>query len=322
MIVSGIGAGDEVICPSLSFIASANAITYTGAKPVFADISRDSLNLDVEKVKEKITPKTKAVLLVHQIGFPADIDNISHLCKEYNLILIEDAACALGSEYKDKKIGSHSDIVCFSFHPRKIITTGEGGMITTRSAEIYEKLRVLRNQGISIISKDSTTSSGEKSYEFPVIGYNYRLTDIQAAMGIKQMEKIDFIVNSRRSAAEKYNRAFNKLTNVTIFRELEGSKTNYQSYCIYLKDTCKVSRDELIKKLEEKEIYARKGIPAIHLETAYRNKYESGNLSITEDVSLRSVLLPIYAPMTDNDVQFVIDNVLRILSVTTQQKKK
>jgi perosamine synthetase len=148
MIIAGVKSGDEVICPSMSYIATANCITYVGAHPIFAEVNQ-SYNLDIEDVKKKITPKTKAILLVHQMGMPADIDVFRNLCDEKGLILIEDAACAIGSEYKGKKIGSHSDLVCFSFHPRKVITTGDGGMITTSNAEYAERLKILRQHGIN-----------------------------------------------------------------------------------------------------------------------------------------------------------------------------
>jgi len=191
MIVAGVGPDDEVICPSLSYIATANAIKYTGAKPVFAEINPANYNLDATDVEKRINAKTKAILLVHQIGMPADIDRFRELASKHNLKLIEDAACAAGSSYKEAKIGSHSELVCFSFHPRKVISTGDGGMITTNNEDYYNRLRLLRQHGMSVNDRTRHESSKVIFEDHLEVGYNYRLTDIQAAVGIKKFEKLD-----------------------------------------------------------------------------------------------------------------------------------
>jgi perosamine synthetase len=216
MIIAGIKAGDEVICPSMSYIATANAIKYVGATPVFAEINIDNYNLDVEDTERKITPKTKAILLVHQIGMPADIDAFSALAKKYNLKLIEDAACAAGSSYKGKKIGSHSEIVCFSLHPRKVITTGDGGFVTTSREDYYQRLKLLRQHGMSVNDRARHESNQIIFEDHVEVAYNYRMTDIQAAVGIKQLEKLDWIVGERRKIALRYNEAFKNITSVKL----------------------------------------------------------------------------------------------------------
>jgi dTDP-4-amino-4,6-dideoxygalactose transaminase len=204
MIVSGIGPGDEVICPSMSYIATANCIRYVGATPVFAEINPENYNLDASDVQKKITKKTRAILIVHQIGMPADIDTFKTIASNNNLKLIEDAACAIGSSYKGKRIGSHSELVCFSFHPRKVISTGDGGLIATSNPEYTSRLKSLRQHGMSISDRIRHESKSIIFEDHLELGYNYRMTDIQAAIGIKQLEKLDWIIKERRKIASFY----------------------------------------------------------------------------------------------------------------------
>ena len=311
MIVAGIKEGDEVICPSMSYIATANSITYVGAKPVFAEVHSDTFNLDVNHTEKLITSKTKAILLVHQIGLPADIDAFKNLCKKNNLILIEDAACAVGSAYKGKKIGSHSDLVCFSFHPRKVITTGDGGMITTNNQQYYNRLRLLRQHGMSINDRERHNSDKIIFEEHLEIGYNYRLTDIQAAVGIKQLEKLDWIIEERRKIASKYQQAFKNIKCVRLPTEPEGYFTNWQSYVLYLKPESKVKRNELIQLLLNKGISSRRGVMTSHREKAYGDYKLS--LPVSEDASDNSIVLPLYVPMSDVEIDYVIKAVSSIL---------
>ncbi|HEV3223178.1 MAG TPA: DegT/DnrJ/EryC1/StrS family aminotransferase, partial [Puia sp.] len=249
MIVSDIVQGDEVICPSMSYIATANAIKYVGATPVFAEINPANYNLDIFDVAKKINIKTKAILLVHQIGMPADINAFKELASKHNLKLIEDAACAAGSSYKGSKIGSHSDLVCFSFHPRKVISTGDGGMITTNNEDYYERLKRLRQHGMSVNDRTRHESSKIIFEDHLEVGYNYRLTDIQASVGIQQLEKLDWIVGKRRKIAMKYHKAFKHIPFLQLPLEKKGYYSNYQSYSIYLKDDCPVSRNDIMQKM-------------------------------------------------------------------------
>ena len=312
MIVSGIKDGDEVICPSMSYIATANSIKYVGATPVFAEVNED-YNIDIEDVKIKITSKTKAILIVHQIGMPADIDTFKQLCEDNGLILIEDAACAIGSEYKGSKIGSHSDLVCFSFHPRKIITTGDGGMITTSKKEFYDRLKLLRQHSMSVNDRIRHESTNVVIEEYLEIGYNYRMTDIQAAVGIEQMKRLNEIIEERRKIAIEYINSFKEIECLRLPIEKPNYRSNYQSFSIYLDKTSPISRNEFMQKLLDLGISTRRGIMTAHREKAY-SKFFKSSLPITEDLADRSILLPLYYPMDKADLDFVIKNVKNILN--------
>jgi perosamine synthetase len=307
MIIAGIGQNDEVICPSMSYIATANAIKYVGAKPVFAEVNPANYNLDIKDVEKRINSKTKAILLVHQIGMPADIDAFKELAQRHNLRLIEDAACAVGSSYKGSKIGSHSDLVCFSFHPRKVISTGDGGMIATSNESYYNRLKLLRQHGMSINDRTRHESSKVIFEDHLEVGYNYRLTDIQAAVGIRQLEKLDWIIGKRRKIANRYHKAFKGFECLQLPLEKKGYFSNYQSYSIYLKDNCPVSRNDLMQKMLDAGISTRRGIMTSHRETAYSEEYAGVSLPVSEKASDQSIILPLYVPMKEADIQMVID---------------
>jgi perosamine synthetase len=314
MIVSGIGPGDEVICPSMSYIATANSIKYVGAIPVFAEVEVGTYNLDPIDVEKKITAKTKAILIVHQIGLPADIDAFKALCEKYNLKLIEDAACAIGSEYKGAKIGSHSDLVCFSFHPRKVISTGDGGMITTDKVDYYNRLKILRQHGMSIndrLRHESKTLIFEDHVE---VGYNYRMTDIQAAIGIKQLEKLDWIVSERRKVANIYNAELKRFSCLQLPTEADGYFSNYQSYCVYLKPECPVDRNTLMQLLLEAGISSRRGIMTTHRETAYKTEACAVSLPVSEDLHDNSIILPLFVPMNEQQIEYIINTISGIIA--------
>jgi len=314
MIVAGIGPGDEVICPSLSYIASSNSILYVGATPVFAEVSPSDYNLDIADVERKITSKTRAILLVHQIGMPADIDAFTQLAKKHNLLIIEDAACAIGSEYKGKRIGSHGDLVCFSFHPRKVISTGDGGMITTHNKEMAERLKLLRQHGMSVNASARHQSSKIIFEEHVAVGYNYRLTDIQAAVGIQQLAKLDQIVKDRRAIAYTYHDAFSGIDCIELPYEKEGYFSNYQSYSVILKDNCKLSRNELMQKMMDEGISTRRGVMTSHREPAYADFCKDVSLPVTEKLSDNSIILPLYVPMDADDIQKVISVFKRLVA--------
>ena len=313
MIVAGIKEGDEVICPSMSYVATANCIKYVNATPVFAEVN-EFYNLDVKDVEKKITPKTKAILLVHQIGMPADIDVFKSLCAKHNLQLIEDAACAVGSSFKGKKIGSHGNLTCFSFHPRKVITTGDGGMITTDNEEHYKRLKLLRQHAMSVNDRERHTSTKLIFEDHLEVGYNYRMTDIQAAVGIKQLEKLDFIIAERRKIAEHYNKAFKNISGVRIPEERENYFTNYQSYALYLIPEGKLTRNQFMERMLEKGISTRRGIMTSHRESAYKNESKNVSLPESEKYADNSVILPLYYPMSTSDIETVIKEVQLLLS--------
>lgn len=308
MIVAGVTADDEVICPSMSYVATANSIRYVGAKVVFAEVNPITYNIDINDVRKKITSKTKAILIVHQIGMPADIDAFKDLCKEKNLILIEDAACAAGSSYKGKKIGSHSDLVCFSFHPRKVITTGDGGMITTNNEAYRERIKLLRQHAMSVNDRIRHESNKIIFEDHIELGYNYRMTDIQASVGIKQLEKLDKIIEERRKVAYQYHEAFKDIECIRLPIEESGYFSNYQSYSIYLKPECKINRNELMQALLDVGIATRRGITTAHRETAYKTYQTSYNLPISEDASDRSIVIPLFYPMSIDEIDYVIEH--------------
>jgi dTDP-4-amino-4,6-dideoxygalactose transaminase len=297
----------------MSYVATANCIRYVNAVPVFAEVN-DRFNLDIEDVRKKITNKTRAILLVHQIGMPADIDAFKALCNDHKILLIEDAACAAGSAYKGNKIGSHSDLVCFSFHPRKVITTGDGGMITTNNENYAKRIKLLRQHAMSVNDRDRHNASKIIFEDHLELGYNYRMTDIQAAVGIKQLEKLDFLVQERRKIAEQYNLAFKSLPNISIPDERQDYFTNYQSYTLLFQKGSKMSRNTFMEKMLELGISTRRGIMTAHRESAYKNYGIPPVLPRSEYYSDNSVILPLFYPMTSKEIEEVISAVTNLLS--------
>jgi dTDP-4-amino-4,6-dideoxygalactose transaminase len=310
LVLCNIGPGDEVICPSMSFIATANSIAYTGATPVLAEVGPD-YNLDLRDVEKRITPNTKAILLVHQIGMPAAIDEFKQLCNDRGITLIEDAACAIGSKYKGQFIGSHSDLVIFSFHPRKLLTTGDGGMIAINKKEFVERAKILRQHAMSVNDRVRHESNQVIFEDYLELGYNYRLTDIQAAVGIHQLDRLDWILEERRKIASQYNSALEGYPFIRIPQDTEETRTNFQSYCLYLTKDCPVSRNDLMQQLLDLGISTRKGVMNTHRTTAYRSQGLS--FPVSEDLEDRSIILPLYVPMNADEVNYVISNLRDIL---------
>jgi len=311
MIASGIGPGDEVICPSMSYIATANSIRYTGAKVVFAEVDPVNFNLDPADVERRITLRTKAILVAHQLGMPADIDSFKKICERHNIKLIEDAACATGSSYKGKKIGSHSELVCFSFHPRKVITTGEGGMITTSSETLRDRLSLLRQHAMASSAIDRHSSTDKLSEDHIELGYNYRMTDIQAAVGIVQLERLDAIIKERRLIAQEYILGLSEIEWIGLPLEEDGYYSNYQSFALRIQPGSPISRNELMSILGENGISTRKGVMTAHRETAYKDNCNDVSLPVSEEASDNSLMIPLYAPMMKEDVNKVINEIKR-----------
>jgi dTDP-4-amino-4,6-dideoxygalactose transaminase len=313
LIVSGIQPGDEVICPSMSYIATANSIKHAGAKPVFAEVTIEDYNMDPTYAESLINECTKAIMIVHQMGAPADIDAFKRICDKYNLKLIEDAACAIGSEYKGKKIGIHSNLVCFSFHPRKLITTGDGGMITTANEDYCRRLRHLRQHGMSINDRMRHEAKTIVMEEYLETGYNYRMTDIQAAVGIKQLEKIDWIVQERRRIAFQYIELLKDIDCIVLPVEKSYCQNNYQSFSIYLKKKCPIKRNDLMAKLLATGISTRRGVMTSHREPAYKKESVDVKLPVSEDASDNSIILPLFVPMKDEEIIYVCNNFKNIM---------
>jgi perosamine synthetase len=305
MVLHGIGPGDEVICPSMSFIATANSIRYTGATPIFADVDPLTYNLDADAVEAAITRRTKAILVVHQIGLPADLDRFHAIGANHGLKIIEDAACAIGSKYHGRQIGSDAETACFSFHPRKVITTGEGGMITTNRADFSERLRLLRQHGMTVSDAARHSSQTVVIESYACLGYNYRMTDVQAAIGVEQMKRLDGIVARRCALAARYTHALTGHPWLHAPFVPDGVEPNFQSYAVQLAADAPISRDELMQKLLEFGVATRRGIMLAHLEPACAD-LAPRSLPRSEAASRRSLLLPLYPQMTNDDQQHVI----------------
>ena len=330
--VLGIGQGDKVITVSHSFIATANAIIYEKAIPIFVDIEENTLNIDPRKVEEVLDDSVKAILVVHQLGMPANIHHLKEIAQTNNLFLIEDAACALGSEIQTEsvwqKIGKpHGDIAVFSFHPRKIITTGDGGMITTNDYNIDQRLKLLRQHGMSV---SDTARHGSQTYiqeHYTELGFNYRMTDIQAAIGRVQLSKLNMILEERRVLASNYINLLQRFKNIFIFKDSEFTRTNFQSFAI--KTTKSNQQMNIINTLYNLNISAKRGVTCIHREPAYQKLNWHCNsaqhmcicrpgtcekLRNSEIAQDRCVILPIYSSMTTNQQKFIVDSISQALS--------
>ena len=277
-----IGPGDEVICPSMSFIATANSIRYTGATPVFADVDPRTYNLDPDACEAAITPRTKAIMVVHQIGLPVDIDRFLAIGARRGLKILEDAACAIGSRYKGRPVGGHSEMACFSLHPRKLISTGEGGLITTNNAEYARRLRLLRQHGMSVPDTVRHGSAKVITEEYVCLGYNYRLTDIQASIGIEQMKRLQWILARRRELADRYTEALAAHPWLQPPYVPDYAGPNFQSYAVRLTDDAPLSRDALMQRLLDQGIATRRGIMLSHREPAYAGHPTTSDLSNSE----------------------------------------
>lgn len=313
LVAAGIKSGDEVICPSLSFIATANAIVHAGASPVFVDIDKTTYNLDPNQIEEAITPRTKAILVVHQIGLPAALDEINEIAARRGLLVIEDAACAVGAEYKGRRIGSpHSLMACFSFHPRKVLTTGEGGMITTADKDLAARLRGLRQHAMTVSDLARHGSSKVVIESYDEVGYNYRMTDFQAAVGIVQLGRLDAMIARRRKLAEQYTERLGSLGWLTPPVETPGCRHTFQSYMVRVHDGAPVSRDVLMQELLDRGISSRRGIMAMHRELPYRSQKWSAVLPVTDLVTDSALVLPLFHEMPDADQNFVIDSICQI----------
>lgn len=307
LIVLGIGPGDEVICPSMSYIATANSIVHAGATPVFADVDPATFNLDPAAAEAAITSRTKAIMPVHQIGMPADMDRFLELGQRYGVKIYEDAACAIGSRYKGRCIGGHSELACFSLHPRKIITTGDGGVITTNNGVYAARLKTLRQHAMSISDTARHGAAKVLIESYDEVGYNYRLTDVQAAIGIEQVRRLDWIVQRRRELAQCYHQALANHPWLRTPVEPDYATSNFQSYAVTLTDAAPLSRNDLMQWLLERGIATRRGIMLAHLEQPFRESRGIANLSMSERASGASVLLPLYPAMTDDELEHVVE---------------
>jgi len=311
LVVAGIQPGDEVIVPSYTFLASANAVLYVQGTPVFAEIERDTWNLDPADVMARVTPRTRAVMVVHQFGLPARLEYEALATR--GIRIIEDAACVAGGRYRGKPVGSSGNPACWSFHPRKTISTGEGGMLTTDDAAIAERARQLRSFAANISDRARHEARGVVFEEYHELGYNYRLTDVQAAIGIEQLGKLDRLLAARARVAERYDRAFASLPDVDVPARPAYATHTYQTYGIRLRGRTAADRDAMIRALVDRGISCRRGIAPVHLEPLYVRRFGALSLPTTEEISDTSLLLPMFASLTDEDQSRVIDAVTELV---------
>jgi perosamine synthetase len=320
LLAAGVGPGDEVITVSHSFIASANSIRYCGATPVFVDIDSRTFNIDASLIERAITNRTRAILCVHQMGMPCDLRAIVEVGRSHGLVVIEDAACAIGSEihWNDhwEKIGKpHADIACFSFHPRKVVSTGDGGMITTANREWDQKFRLLRQHAMSV---PDTVRHGSQQIIFesyPTVGYNYRMTDIQAAVGREQLKRLPEIIQKRRELAAGYARLLADIDGLEVPTEPDWARTNWQSYCVRLPAGC--DQRKVMQAMLDSGISTRRGIMCSHREEAYEKLPLRHPLQQSERAQDECILLPLFPQMTLDEQQQVASALHAVVEYST-----
>jgi perosamine synthetase len=318
LVALGVGTGDEVITVSHSFIATANAVRFCGAVPVFVDIDPGTFNIDPGLVEAAIGPQTKAILAVHQIGMPCDLRALTAIATRHRLPLIEDAACAIGSEVEWdgawQRIGRpHGDIACFSFHPRKLLSTGDGGMLTTRSADLDRVFRLLRQQGMSVPDAVRHSSNQVVFEEYPIAGYNYRMTDIQAAIGREQLKRLPAIVARRRELAARYQVRLRSIGGLVVPHEPRWARSNWQSYAVRIRAS--IDQRAFMQRMLDAGIATRRGVMNAHRERAYPagTWRAAGGLRQSEEAQDTTVILPLFHQLTEEDQDRVVNTIARII---------
>ncbi len=302
LIALGIGAGDEVIIPSLTYVATANCVAYVGATPVFVDSEPQTWNIDPEKIEQAITARTKAIIAVHLYGHPADMRAIMKIAERHNLYVIEDAAEAHGASVEGRSVGSIGHIAAFSFFGNKIITTGEGGMIVTNNDQLAQKMRQLKGQGVDPVRR----------YWFPMIGYNYRMTNIQAALGLAQLEKVDWHLAQRRRIAQTYRQYLKDYDDICLQPELPGYVNSYWMTSLVLGDNLP-DRDRVMQQLAEQGIETRPFFYPMHVLPMYANLANGKKFPIADRVSMRGMNLPSFASLTEEDIHYVCACLVKVL---------
>ena len=324
LMAVGVGQGDEVITVSHSFIATANAIRYCGATPVFIDIEAHGFNIDPDRIAAAITPRTKTILCVHQLGMPCDLRRIVEIAHQHGIKVIEDAACAIGSEIlwdgNWERIGKpHADIACFSFHPRKVVTTGDGGMLTTASPDYDHKFRMLRQHAMTV---PDTVRHGSRQVIFESydeVGYNYRMTDLQAAIGRVQLARLPDIIAARRKLGALYTSLLSRIDGLRPPAEPNWARSNWQSYCV----TLPAEADQLtvMQTLLDRGVSTRRGVMNAHLEPAYRGRGTHravSSLTRSEAAQNNTIMLPLFVQMSEDDVRYVAVELAQSLARTPE----
>ncbi|MHC3000558.1 DegT/DnrJ/EryC1/StrS family aminotransferase [Microbacterium sp. HJ5] len=306
LIVSGVGPGDDVVVPSFSFIATTNVVRYVGANPVFADIDPVTGNVTGHTVAEALTPQTRAVIAVDQGGVPVDIDDIRSFTDQLNIVVIEDAACGAGSIYKGLPVGAGAEIAAWSFHPRKLLTTGEGGMLTTSNPGWADRARHLREHAMSVSAVDRHTSVLPPAEEYTEVGFNYRMTDLQAALGLVQLGRLPRMVARRREIAERYRAAIDEIAGLRAVGDPDCGRGNFQSFWVEVAADYPTGREGLLEALADADISARRGIMASHRQPPFMELTPDAGLPASERLSDNTVILPLYHQLTEEDQDRVI----------------
>jgi perosamine synthetase len=312
---AGIGPGDEVVVPAFTWVSTANCVLYCGATPVFADVDRETFNIDISDLQRRLSPKTKAVIPVHLFGTCADITGIRKILPE-NILILEDAACAAGASFNSRPAGSLGEIGVFSFHPRKSITTGEGGMITTNSDRLAERARILRNHGASISEEERHT--GPRPYllpDFAELGFNYRMTDLQGAVGLVQLGKLDRYVAERAEKAAFYREALKPLSWLRLPKEPGNGRHAWQAFVTYVDPlTAPMPRNDMMQQLQQQGIATRPGTHAVHLLSYYRNRYRINpdDYPAARDCDAQSMAIPLHNRMSSDDYKYVVEAMMTL----------
>jgi dTDP-4-amino-4,6-dideoxygalactose transaminase len=312
LLVAGVNPGDEVVVPSFSFIATTNAVVYVGAAPVFADIDPVTGNLTADLIEPLLNERTRSVIVVDQGGVPVDLDPIRALCDPRGITVIEDAACGAGSTYRGRPVGAGAEITAWSFHPRKILTTGEGGMLTTGRPEWAARARKLREHAMSVSAADRHASTLAPAESYDEVGYNFRMTDLQAAVGLVQLERLPDIVNRRRQLAATYAKYIEEIPGLRAVADPHWGTCNFQSYWVEVTPSSPVSRDELLVRLAEADVSARRGIMSTHRQPPYAHLADGGSLPNTEHLSDRTLILPLFHQMTESEQGRVVDVLMTV----------
>ena len=307
LVVAGIGPGDQVIVPSFSFIATTNAVEYVGATPVFVDVDPLTGNMAVDAFQAALTSATRAVIVVDQGGVPVDLQPFREIADPSGIVVIEDAACGAGSTYRGRPVGAGADIAAWSFHPRKLLTTGEGGMLTTSRADWAARARRLREHAMTVSAADRHRSTLPPAEEYAEVGFNFRMTDLQAAVGLVQLERLPLIVARRRSIAARYRQAIDEIPGLRAVEDPAYGTTNFQSFWVEVGAEYPVDRDGLLEALALADISARRGIMAAHRQPPYRDLVQEGALPVTEHLTDSTLILPVYHDLSEADQQRVID---------------
>lgn len=309
LVVAGIRPGDDVVVPSFSFVATANAPTYVGARPVFADVDPVTGNVTAETVAAALTPATRAVVVVDQGGVPVDLAPIQELVDPLGIVVIEDAACGAGSTYRGRPVGAGAEIAAWSFHPRKILTTGEGGMLTTSRPEWADRARRLREHAMSVSAADRHASLVSPPEEYEEVGFNFRMTDLQAAVGLVQLDRLPAIVARRREIAARYRAGLADVPGLRLVDDPSWGTSNMQSLWLEVLPSYEVDREGLLLSLASAGVSARRGIMAAHLQPAHAGRAHVP-LPVTERLTARTLILPLFHQMTDDEQDRVV-HVLR-----------